>query len=88
MELSSIGTKVVAQAKGKGFDTPVIIHIHSLRYRLADADGISAKAVIDQLVTEGILRDDNPTYVKEVRFSQEKIPKSDSERTLIKIIKA
>lgn len=78
----------LAEKRFKRFDTQIIVHIHSMRHKLADADNISAKAIIDQLVTEGILQDDSPKYVKEVRFSQEKIPKSDSERTLIKIIKA
>ncbi len=49
----------------------VKIHIHSFRKRLADPDGISAKAVIDGLVLSGIIKDDSAQCVKEVSFSQE-----------------
>ena len=56
----------------KGFDTPVCIHIHSLRKRLADIDGISGKAAIDGLVNAGLLLSDSPRHVKEVTHSQEK----------------
>jgi len=51
---------------------PVKIHIHSVRKRLCDADGISAKAVIDGMVHTGLLRDDCPKEVSEVTYSQEK----------------
>ena len=53
-------------------DPPVRIHIHSLRHRLADADGISGKAVIDGLTHAGIFPSDSPENVKEVTYSQEK----------------
>lgn len=49
----------------------VCIHCHSIRNRATDADGISAKAVIDGIVQAGLLKDDSPAYVKEVTFSQE-----------------
>lgn len=52
--------------------SPVDIHVHSKRKRLADADGLSAKWVIDAIVKSGILRDDSPEYVKTVTYSQEK----------------
>jgi Holliday junction resolvase RusA-like endonuclease len=58
--------------------------IHSKRKRLCDADGISAKAVIDGLVNGGILQDDSTQYVKEVRFSQEKT-KGAKEETIIEL---
>ncbi len=48
------------------------INIHSIRKRLADPDGISAKAAIDGLVEAGILTDDSIKYVEKVSFSQEK----------------
>lgn len=51
-------------------DTPVRIHVHSIRKSLADADGLSAKAVIDAIVLTGVLPDDSPEFVKEVTFSQ------------------
>ena len=64
------------------FQNPTRIHIHSKRKRLADADGISAKAAIDGLVQSNILADDSPLFVKEVSFSQEK---SKEEETIITI---
>ena len=64
------------------FDTPVHIHIHSIRKRLVDPDGVSAKAAIDGLVRCGILLDDSAKLVKEVSYSQEK---GSEEKTLITI---
>lgn len=54
------------------FTPPVRIHVHSVRKRLTDADGISAKAIIDGLCHAGILWDDSPVFVEAVTFSQEK----------------
>ena len=75
----------MGKEKVKRLDTPCSIHVHSRRYRLADADGISAKAVLDGLVHAGILQDDSPEYVQSVTYSQEKIPKSQNEETVITI---
>lgn len=49
----------------------VCIHVHSKRRRLADPDGISAKAAIDGLVKAGVLRDDSAKYIEAVTFSQQ-----------------
>jgi hypothetical protein len=54
-----------------GFTTPVCLHIHSIRKRLADPDGVSCKAVIDGIVKAGVLQDDSAEYVKAVSYSQE-----------------
>lgn len=62
----------LAKKKTQRHDSPCHIAIHSLRHRLADIDGICAKAAIDGLVHSGILDDDSPQYVKSVSFSQEK----------------
>jgi hypothetical protein len=67
------------------FGSPVNIHIHSRRHRLADPDGLCAKWVIDSIVTCGILKDDSVTYVKNVTFSQEKIGTKKHESTIITI---
>lgn len=67
------------------FDTLCRIHVHSLRHRLADADGISGKAAIDGLVHFGILEDDKASCVKEVSYSQEKIATSQKESTILTI---
>lgn len=64
------------------FNSPVRIHIHSVRARLVDPDGISAKAVIDGIVKAGLLADDSSQYVKKVSYSQEK---GRPEKTLIHI---
>jgi hypothetical protein len=53
------------------FCTPCRVHIHSVRHRLADADGVSGKAALDGLVHAAILRDDSPKEVKAVTHSQE-----------------
>lgn len=58
------------------------IVIHSFRKRLADPDGISAKAAIDGLVSNGLLKDDSAKYVKEVTYKQEK---SKQDKTYIEI---
>ena len=60
----------------------VRIHIHSIRKRLADPDGISAKAVIDGIVEAEVIPDDAAQYVEEVTFSQEK---GSEEKTVITI---
>jgi len=46
--------------------------VHSVRKRLADIDGISAKAVIDGLIHAGLLVDDSAAFIKSIRFTQEK----------------
>ena len=56
--------------------------IISFRKRLCDADAISAKAAIDGLVHAGILNDDCPRHVSEVRYRQ---LQSDDERTIIQV---
>ena len=65
------------------FNSQVRILIHSYRYRLADPDGISAKAVVDGLVRNGILADDTAEQVQEVSFRQNKIRKPEKEKTEI-----
>jgi hypothetical protein len=67
------------------FASPVRIAIHSVRNRLADPDGISGKAVIDGIVGAGILSDDSPKQIEEVRFTQSK---GKRERTVIVIEEA
>lgn len=61
---------------------PVRIRFHSIAKRLPDADGFEAKALQDALVIGGVLPDDSPKYVSEVRHTQEK---GSPERTIITI---
>lgn len=67
------------------FNTPVRIHVRSIRRRLCDADGICAKAAIDGIVHAKILTNDSPTEVTEVSYSQEKAPSGGQEITVITI---
>lgn len=64
------------------FNSRVRITIHSYRKRLADPDGISGKAAIDGCVKAGLLGDDSPKEVAEVRHRQSQ---SKTERTVIEI---
>lgn len=60
----------------------VNIHIHSIRKRLVDPDGISGKAAIDGLVHAGVLEDDSSEFINQVSYSQEK---GKEEKTIITI---
>lgn len=80
------GNESMGQEKIKRLDSPCRIHLHSLRYRLADSDGISGKAAIDGLVHAGLLSDDSPEEVTKVSYSQEKADKkTEIEQTIITI---
>lgn len=71
----------------KRLDPPVRIAIHSFRRRLCDADGVSAKAAIDGLVHSGLLENDDPSNVEEVRYYQTKVKNKEDEQTIIYILK-
>lgn len=78
----AISHALLGKEKVPRFDSSVRIAIHSVRKRLADIDGISGKAAIDGMVKAGLLADDSPEFVKEVRHSQEK---GKQEETIITI---
>ena len=81
---SNIGYEQMGKDEGEKLDKRVNIHIESLRYRLADPDGISGKAAIDGLVSAGILPDDSAGEVKAVTYSQKKVSaKNEAEITII-----
>ena len=80
-----ISHESLAKKEVERLDTPCSIHLHSLRHRLADTDGLSGKAVIDGIVKSGLLADDSSKEIKSVTFSQEKIPSSEEEKTIITI---
>jgi hypothetical protein len=67
-----IGDAPLSEKINAGSDSPVRVHFHSLRHRLADSDGISGKAAIDGMVKANLLKDDSAKYVKSVTHSQEK----------------
>jgi hypothetical protein len=71
----------IPKNEGPAFDTRVRIEVVSYRTRLADADGISAKAAIDGLVKAGIIRDDSPKYVEAVTYRQVKVGSKAEEKT-------
>ena len=56
------------------------------RRRLADPDNFASKYLVDGLVEAGLLRDDSPEFVNEVRHRQEKIPAWQEESILIELI--
>ena len=75
----------MAKKEAKRFDGPVSIEIHSIRKRLTDSDGACTKYVIDAIVDRGILSDDSQDEINFIHHFQEKIPKEEAEKTIIKI---
>lgn len=49
------------------------VHVHSIRARLTDEDGVSCKALLDGLVKAGFFPDDKPDYIHGMTQSQEKL---------------
>lgn len=84
LELPNRGQSIPT-SQDSSFDTPVRIAVVSYRTRLADADGVSAKAAIDGLVHAGIIRDDSPAYVTEVTYRQVKVKNKSEEKTILEI---
>ena len=76
------GHALLGAQAAEGLDPRCSIHVHSIRRRLADPDGISAKAAIDGIVHAGLLPDDSPQHVRAVTYSQEK---GAEEQTIITI---
>ena len=64
------------------FNTPVRVTLIHARKRLADLDNLSVKAAIDGCIACGILADDSPQQVAEIRTRQ---VKADRESTVIQI---
>ncbi len=67
------------------FDSQVSIRIDSYRIRLADVDGISAKAVLDGLVLAKVIANDTTKEVKEVLFSQTKVKNKTEEKVVVTV---
>jgi len=63
-------------------DAPVTISVHTIRPKRRDIDNTSIKAALDGIVSCGILEDDGPNQIKEIRFTQEK---GETEKTIITI---
>jgi hypothetical protein len=79
------GYESLATCKGAPFDAQVDLRVDHYRIRLADPDGLSAKAAIDGLVHCGLLRDDSAKEIREVRHFQYKVKNAEEERTEITI---
>ena len=77
------GRKPKGPRQGAAFTARVDITVVSYRSRLADADGISAKAAIDGLVMCGILADDSTKEIREIRYQQVKVKNASDEKTEI-----
>lgn len=54
-------------------DTRYDLHVHSIRRKLADVDGISIKATLDAIVSHprSVFKDDSPRVIRSVSISQE-----------------
>lgn len=77
----------VAACGRAAFDSPVSIRVDSYRIRLADVDGISAKAVLDGLVLARVIANDTTKEVKEVLFSQTKVKNKDEEKVVVTVVR-
>lgn len=77
------GDAPVAAVESPAFHSRVHIEVVSFRWRLADPDGVSAKAAIDGLVNCGILRDDSAKEVASVSYRQVKVKTREEEKTRI-----
>jgi hypothetical protein len=77
------GDEPMAAGKGAALVARIDITVVSYRSRLADADGISAKAAIDGLVMCGILADDSTKEIREIRYQQVKVKNASDEKTEI-----
>lgn len=68
----------------EAFNSPVIITVHSFRYR-GDTDGPIFKWTLDSIVKSGLLKDDTVKEVSEIRYKTTIIRKPDEERTVVKL---
>ncbi|MDD5678417.1 MAG: hypothetical protein PHW60_10570 [Kiritimatiellae bacterium] len=76
----------MAPSKNPIVDTPCRIRLHCRRHRLADPDGISAKALIDGLVHAGILAGDSTKEIIESPvIIQVKVGPAEPEITILEI---
>jgi hypothetical protein len=72
----------LAEGKAPYFSSQVDVHVHSIRKRFVDPDGIVIKYSLDAIVRSGILKDDSAQEIRQVTFSQEK---GEPEKTIITI---
>lgn len=75
----------LGKKEGERLHTRCSIRVHSLRKKLCDPDGQSAKALLDGLAKAGVFEDDSARFIKEISYSQE-VAKGRDEETIIDII--
>lgn len=66
----------------------VVIRFTHYRRKLADVDNFATKHFVDALVKDGLLRDDSPEEVEEVRHRQVKIEMWEEERMELELFTA
>ena len=62
----------LATKEAPRFNSKVSIRVHSVRNRLIDHDNLFSKYFIDAIRYCGILLDDSPQHIQEIRHTQEK----------------
>lgn len=80
-----VGFEATKEVGAEALRKKVGLHFHSRRYRSVDPDGFCAKWVIDSLIACGVLRGDGPEDIAGVYFTQERIPRSEREQTVLTI---
>jgi len=76
----------VAPPRHPKVDTPCRLRLLCHRHRLADTDGISAKALIDGLIIARILADDTTKQIIESPvIAQIKVGRAEPEQTIVEI---
>lgn len=78
----SVVDKIKRPYADEAFNTPVIITVHSFRYR-GDTDGPIFKWTLDAIVESGLLADDTTKEVSEIRYKTTIIKKPKIEKTVI-----
>ena len=82
--VSATDAKPARRAKSKAKDGAEAVHprfsitIHHRSRRLADATGRSHKACVDGIVRGGILPDDGPKYLEEIRETRRQGPRDET----------
>jgi hypothetical protein len=56
----------------KTLDSPTRLHVHHIRARECDIDGLSIKAALDGLVACGVLPDDSAKHIKSIQVTASK----------------
>ena len=70
------------------FAVPVVVTVTQFCIRPPDVDNSPVKVVLDGLRHAGLLKDDTPEYVSEVRLRSRKVRREEDERIEIRIEEA